>query len=36
VEILIEHLLARAGPAAVQGLQRAEAELHETGAYLAP
>lgn len=34
VEILIEQLLAQAGPKAVEGLRRAEAQLHETGAYL--
>ena len=34
VEILIGQLLAQAGPAAVEGLRRAEEQLHETGAYL--
>ncbi len=34
VEILIEQLLAQAGPTAVEDLKRAEQQLHETGAYL--
>jgi DNA-binding MurR/RpiR family transcriptional regulator len=34
VEILIEQLLAHAGPDAVEGLRQAEEQLHETGAYL--
>jgi len=34
VEILIAQLLAQAGPSAVEGLKRAEEQLHATGAYL--
>lgn len=34
VEMLIEQLLAKAGKAAVDGIARAEDELHQTGAYL--
>ncbi|TEA77840.1 MurR/RpiR family transcriptional regulator [Allopusillimonas ginsengisoli] len=34
VEILIAQLLAQAGPKAVEGLKRAEEQLHATGAYL--
>ena len=34
VEILIEQLLAKAGKEAVDGIARAEDELHQTGAYL--
>ncbi|MER1966781.1 MurR/RpiR family transcriptional regulator [Castellaniella sp. GW247-6E4] len=34
VEVLAQQLLVRAGARAVQGLARAEAQLHESGAYL--
>lgn len=34
VEILIEQLLAQAGPKAIEDIRRAEEKLHETGAYL--
>lgn len=35
VEMLVEHLLALRGPAAVRALERAEAHLHASGAYVA-
>jgi DNA-binding MurR/RpiR family transcriptional regulator len=34
VEILIEQLLAKAGPQAIDGIARAEDQLHRSGAYL--
>ena len=34
VEILVEQLLAKAGKQAIAGLERAETQLHQTGAYV--